>query len=629
MKAHRAVATGAMAFAPRILGRFGVVLTLVFPVAACPQPTGAPPGAPPSARTDAGAQAAVDARASSQASSPGRPPWPNMATAAWGQRVLEQRAQALPPSQQAGRIEAVLDALHELNPGSESRAAELAVAAFQTVKSPQERGTACALLAVALVLDPTVEGYKDRLIDAAGLAAYAGTLDASDSIGQAARAAVSAATGAVEQARRLVEVVSTTPRLGPEPRLFLALTRKLEGERGDAMVEDLRAALAARPASVRARALLAEFWLDVGLYPEAEREATIAGGSAPWLDAIRGRALALAGKPAEGVALLQAAEARLDEGHRGDALYWLGRTLTQLDTPTERVESIASSLSTRAGFAKESAILTALLAQKAGDYGKARALVEPLVKGPPRLPVDVDASWLLADACAGLGDVTCVNRAGARAVSLDGDDARLHTTRAAAALVGKSDGVDAAQELVESHRASPFDPKLAAKVSEAVVPGGDEAAARVRAARRALLRKAPQLVDGALAKERKNNTCRVCRALDAWAATGLDAAKKATAALDGAGPALAVDDLVRTVDALGAAPTEASIKALDRLAGDTRDIVKRAIHRARADHQDPDARRRRDAGESPDGAAPGFGPPPGLLGQPGAPAAHGPHGGGR
>jgi hypothetical protein len=202
---------------------------------------------------------------------------------------------------------------------------------------------------------------------------------------------------------------------------------------------------------------------------------------------------------------------------------------------------------------------------------------------------------MLTDACAGLGDVECVLKAGARAVSIDGDHGRFHTARAAAALVGKAE-VDVDEALREAHRASPFDEKLAAKVGEAVVPGGPAAAARVRAARRALLRHAPKLVDEALAPVAKAPSCRVCRALDAEAAAGVDQAQKAAQALGGEGPPLALADLLVVIDALGAAPDAQARKALDAIR-DEREPVVRAVARARADHKDPDDRRRRDAGE--------------------------------
>jgi hypothetical protein len=604
MKRRRGVQTRAMA---NVRDRALVVLSLSLALAAsgigCPSPsadTPAPPdagaarqaepsGAPPAAPAGAGAAAI-----------PGRPPHPNMATAAWGQRVLEHHASKAPPAPEGVGGGAVLDALHEMTPGSEARAAELAASWFGSATSARDRAGACALLGVALVLDPTVEGYKERITDAYGLAAYAGTLETSDSLGQAARALVGAAAGAVEQAKRLIEVVATTPKLGTEPRLFLALARRLTGERSDAMIEDLRAALAARPGSVRARANLAEVFLDLGLHAEAIAAATVppasAGAPRPWLECIRGRALVLDGKVDEGVALLKAHEGKLDEGRRGEALYWLGRSLTSTSAPGAEIEAIVASLGARPGFAKEAAVLEALVAQKAADYKKARALVEPIVRGVPSLPVDADAAWLLVDACAGLGDLACVDRAGGRAVAIDGDEGRLHLARGGAAVFGKAK-IDLEATWREAHRASPFDPRLAEKVGEPLLPGGTAAASRVRAARRALARKAPKVVDLALAPVATDKGCRPCRALDAAAASGPDAARKATRALEGEGPALSVGDLMLVINALGAAPLDDAAKALDRLAKDPRAPVQRAVERARGDHKDPDARRRRDAGE--------------------------------
>lgn len=613
--------------------RIVLSIATVFTLTACPpSTTSAPDAGSVAPSSDAGA-----AGATSAAGANGRPPYPNMATAAWGQRVLEQRVTALEPSltSTTTTISDVLDALHEMTPASTSRAASLAANAFRSAKTNSERGTATALLGAALVLDPTVDGYKERVTDAHGLAGYAGTLDAGDAVGQGARAVVMAAAGSIAQAKRLADVVSTTPNLSADARLFLALARRLTGDAGDATIEDLQKVIAARPTTGRARAALAELLLDIGLYREAAQAASISGAAPavpqPWLDAIRGRALVLDGKLDEGLALLKAAEPKLDEGNRGDALYWLGRSLTSKEgTPVAEIEAIASTLSARPGFQKEGDVLQALLAQRAGDYKKARALVEPHVRGRPMLPIDADASWLLVDACAGLGDLRCVDEVGARARAIDGDEARYQQARAAAVLVGKADRGDgdtgALGPLREAHRASPFDAKLAEKVNEPYVDVGTAggaggaspafAASRVRAARKALVRNAPKLVDTALAPilqakgANGGSACRVCRALDAEAAAGVDAALKATKAVGGAGPELALADLLAVIDALGEAPIKDAGDALAALEKkDTRGDVLAAIQKARGDHKDPDARKRRDAG---DAHAPGKDP-------------HGPH----
>ena len=116
-------------------------------------------------------------------------------------------------------------------------------------------------------------------------------------MGQGARAVVMAAAGSIAQAKRLADVVSTTPNLSADARMFLALARRLTGDSGDATIEDLQKVIAARPTSGRARAALAELLLDIGLYREAAEAASIAGAAQqPWLDAIRGRALVLDGK---------------------------------------------------------------------------------------------------------------------------------------------------------------------------------------------------------------------------------------------------------------------------------------------------------------------------------------------
>ncbi|MBI1948692.1 MAG: hypothetical protein HYS27_23600 [Deltaproteobacteria bacterium] len=544
----------------------------------------------------------VDAGAAPVAVVLKRPPFPNLATAAYGQRVLEERSAALPPDA-TGTVAATLAALHDVAPGSEQRAAVLGLAAARGAKTEAERATALALASAALVLDPVVEGYQERLTDAFGLAAYAATLDQSDNVAQGARALVGAAAGAVAQARGLIKSVDDNPvpaAVSADVRLLLALSRRVIGDRGDALVADLRAVLKANPTSLRARALLAEHLLELGLFDEA----IAAAGSppvAPWLAAVAARARVLKGEVAEGIAALRDIEGKVDEGRRGEVIYWLARSLTQTPDGAAEVQSLASALAPRPGFAKESKVLEALLAQVAGDYTKARTLLEPLVPGPPRLPVDVDALWLLVDACAGQGDLPCVEKAGAVVLEVDGDEGRLQVARAASVLVGKTDGAapEAAAKSVleafrEAHRLTPFDDKLAAKVGEPVVGGGAAAAARVRAARRALARGgAGGLVEEALAPV-KDAACRACRALAAAATLdGQEGARRALKALDGAGPPLAESDLIRVIDALGGFPMDGVRAALAGLEVDARPRVKQAVAKAKADLQDPNARARR------------------------------------
>jgi hypothetical protein len=371
---------------------------------------------------------------------------------------------------------------------------------------------------------------------------------------------------------------------------------------------------------LRVKAQLAEIYLDIGLYPEA---AKIADAPQPWLQSMRGRALVLDGKVDDGIKLLKDNQDKLDEGRRGDVLYWLGRSLTQVDGKDGEVDAIEATLAARAGYAKEAAVLQGLQLVKAGEFAKARDLIDPMVKrNAPGLPSDVDAMWLLVDACAGAGDAECVSRAGARAIANDGDYARLSLARAALGLVGKAN-VDVDDALREAHRASPFDAKLAEKVKEQVVDGGPAAANRIRAARRAIVHRSPKLANLALAPIEKTAACRVCRALKAAAASGVDAASLGVKAVQGKGPALCVADDVAVIHALGAAPTDDARKALDSFAGDTREPIKKALAGAHADHKDPDARKRRDEGsdehEHKLPPAPGAPPPINVDGPKGAP----------
>ncbi|MCC7072129.1 MAG: hypothetical protein IT383_12445 [Deltaproteobacteria bacterium] len=561
-----------------------ITLLAVLVLAACPEQP-----APATPAPDAGVARVAPHK---------RPPFPNLATAAYGQRVLEERSAALPPGA-TGSLPQVMAALHDIDPGTEARAVDLAFAAAKSARTEQERATALALAAAALVLDPVVDGYQERLTDAFGLAAYAATLDQSDTLAQAARALVGAAAGAVAQGESLVKGITDSPSptaVTPDARLLVALARRVVGARGDALVTDLRTVLKANPDSRRARALLAEHLLELGLFDEA-RDAAGAPPAAPWLAAIAARARVLGGDVAGGVAALREAEGKVDEGRRGEVIYWLARSLTQAPDKSAEVQSLAAALAPRPGYAKESQVLLALLAQQAGEYGKARTMLDPLVQARPRLPVDVDAMWLLVDSCAGDGDLPCVEQVGARARIIDGDEARLQVARAAAVLVGKAAG--SAPDTVtnafrEAHRLAPFDDKLAEKVGDPVVAGGAAAAGRVRAARRALARGGASMLAAEALAPIKDPGCRVCRALVAAAAADLhEGARRALAALEGDGPPLAEADLVRVIDALGGAPVDGVRPALAKLDQDARPKVKEAVARARADLQDVGARARR------------------------------------
>lgn len=575
-----------MIAAPRLL-----LLLLVLLAGACPE---SPP--PPPKAVDAGTPAATPLK---------RPPHPNLATAAFGQRVVEERLSALGPDAR-GTVADAMAALHDVAPGGEARVVTLALAALRDARTDAERGTALALAAVGLVLDPVVDGYKERLTDAHGLAAYAGTLDQSDATGQAARALVGAAAGAVEQARQRIHAIEDNPApgaLSADARLLLALTRRVLGERGDALVGGLREVLKTQPQSLRARALLAEQLLELGLYPET-LAVTGTPPASPWLGAIAARARVLVGEVDAGIAALREVEGKVDEGHRGEVLYWLARSLTQRPDSGAEVQGIASALAPRPGYAKESRVLEALQAQQAGDYAKARSILEPLASGPPRQSIDVDALALLMDACAGLGDRPCVDKVGAMLLRVDGDEGRVQVARAASVLVGKADGSvpeGVVDTFREAHRLTPFDDKLAAKVGDPVVDGGATAAARVRAARRALARgDGAALATEALAPV-KDPACRVCRALLASATPDpQEAVRRALRALEGAGPPLAEADLVRVIDTLGGFALPEAKKALADLDKDPRAGVKQAVALARAELQNPAARatRKGDAHDS-------------------------------
>lgn len=552
-----------------------------------------------------------------------RPPFPNMATATWGTRVIEERAAKADP-ELVGRgykaaLEAALHELHSLEDGSEARAVSAAVAAWRAAQADPERATAAALAAAALTLDPSPEGYKERLTDAHGLAAYAGTLEPGTVLSQAARAFVAIAAGRVYEGQKLVSVLSGGPGLDVDAQLFLGLSRFYLAERSDAALAPWFAVLKDKPESGRARAVLAEMFLDLGMSGRVLEVLALPGApKSPFLDALKGRALVLEGQHDEGVKLLKEAEGKLAEARRGQALYWLGRSLTRGDTLDEAT-AVLATLSSRPGYEHEVALLDALLAQLRGDFARAKQRAQSVcrTRGAP-LHLALECQWATVDACAGLGDQACVENWARRALGADGDKARLEQARAALALVGKAEGVDAEVALRRAHLLSPFDEQLGARVQVEAVPGGARVAAAVRAARRAQLFDAKDAASEALKPVvEKNRACRVCRALFALSARDVDeGARRAVRALDGAGPPLDEDDLVALIDLLGGSPIDEGKRVLAELAKDARPAVKAAVARARADLKDPEGRKRRkeDAhGHGDEPAAPGTVPVPSLA----------------
>src|SRR5690606_28471237 len=148
------------------------------------------------------------------------PPFPNMATAAWGAEVIEGLA---PEPPRAVSPEDALALLHSLAPGSERRLVALGAALPRSGEGQDDRSLGAALAAAGLVLDPRVEGYKARLVDAHGLMAYAGTFSESVAPAQAARAFVAVATGRVYDGEKLIGVMSAGARPDADTALLLAL----------------------------------------------------------------------------------------------------------------------------------------------------------------------------------------------------------------------------------------------------------------------------------------------------------------------------------------------------------------------------------------------------------------------
>jgi len=549
-----------------------------------------------------------------------RPPHPTMASALWGEQVAADlgRTVAGEPAASAAESRPLLTqavvSLHTLQPGDEARARRLATRAWQAAPDDATRSTALAVAALAMVLDPAVEGYTERLTDAFGLAAWAGTLDAGDGAGQAARAVVGAAAGAVRQARALIDLLAATPKLPDDTRGLLALARDGVRDRSDALHDDLEAGLRARPDSARLRAIRGERLLELGLVDDAL--ALVKDAREPALVILAGRALVLADRPADAVARLQPLVeplAGVDEPRRAEAMAWLG--LAQARDASRDPEAAAAAratqtaLSPRPGWAREAALIEATVLLGAGDLEAGRRNMTPLAQGTPTstLLVERVLTGALLDTCGALGDAPCVERAARRLRLLDVDDARVLRARAAvvAGDAGAARPADAPATDAGAISADAGSPDAGATSTDAgapalqqeadrLAPGTPAQQARLLAVRRArvarCLERARSTLDTLLAEPE----LRVARALAVpFRSDPLARAKQAAAAVGGRGAPLAEDDLVDVIDALGGARLKDSEALFSTLGADPRPRIRRAVARARDELKDPEARRRR------------------------------------
>jgi hypothetical protein len=587
-----------------------------------------------------------------------RPPHPTMASALWGEQValqLGRTIDAAPPTPGAAATDArallaqAVTALHTLEPGAEPRARELAVRAWKAAPDDVTRGTALAVAAMAMVLDPTVDGYAERLTDAFGLAAYAGTVDATDATGQCARAIVGAAAGASRQARALIDLVASTPTLGDDTRAMLALARDAVRDRSDAFFDDVAGGLRARPDGARLKAAQADRLLELCLLDDALK--VVDGAKAPALAVIAGRARVLAGDDASGIALLQPLAERLtgvDEPRRAEALFWLGLAQARGATTADAARATQAALTLRAGWAKEGALLGAVVDVTAGNLDAAKKALLPLAQGTPSSTVIVERIVVttLLDVCGATGDLACVDRAARRHRLLDVDP--TPPLRARAAALAKASATSTTTPMTPMTNGSPdagvADAGTATTTTTSPSPGGTPTAEELKqeadrlspgtsaqqrgllAVRRALASKCPERARSTIEALAKDPDLRAARALAAsFRATPLLSAQQAAAAITGKGAPLAEDDLVDVVDALGGARLKDTEALLTLLGKDPRTRIQRAVERARLDLKDPESRRKRLAGEhAEEGALPSTSPttggpegvPPNLPGLP-------------
>ncbi len=552
----------------------------------CADSTDGPRRAPPPAAKD------KDPSSSSSARDLQRPPHPNMASAAWGEHVAATLAKDLVVG--AGDVGSLqmeaLSALRSLDPGSEARARDLALRHWKAATTDAGRGLGLALAAVALVLDPTVDGYGERLTDAAGLSIYAGTVDSSDSVGQCARAVVGAAAGSLRQARELIKLVDETPAVPgsvADVRGWLAIARDSTFDGSDAFFADADQGLVQHPDNVRLRVLVVGHLLELGFVDDALK--SLGTRTELPLVLLRGRAELARAQPAAAVALLAPLAQGLigvDEPRRAEALFWLA--LAQLDVgaaPGSDLTSARASIAAlepRPGWKKETILLNAVLARREGRTDDAKKALLPLGTGTPTSTVVIErriAAELLDMCAVATQDMPCVEKTVRHLALLDVDVARVALARA--------------QVLTAAGTFKPEDHAVTTEAAR-LAPGDEALAGRLLAVRRALDARAPLLAAPHLKQLLKDRELRVARALRVQVARDPpETARFAAAAITGLGLPLAESDLVDVVAGLGAFKLKESESLLTLLDKDERPAVRSAVQLARNDLKDPDARKKR------------------------------------
>lgn len=534
------------------------------------------------------------------ASTTQRPPHPNMASAAWGERVANELATTLGNVVDGDAKLLLSDArtkLLSLDPGSEKQARDLALRSWKRAADDAGRGAALATVALALVLDPTVDGYAERLTDAAGIAIYAGTVDASDSIGQCSRAVVGAAAGSVRQARALIKLVDETPKVGDDVRGWLAIARDSTRDGSDAFFDDAKKGLASKPDNIRLHALYADHLLELGFVDDAI--ASLGKRNEAPLVLLQGRAQLERGEPGGAIALLQPLAERLvavDEPRRAEALFWLA--LAQLDGAAEGADLSSSkatiaALEPRPGWRKETLLLNAIVAAHEGRFEDAKKILTPLTNGTPTSTVVIErriTAEMLALCSVRTKDAACVEKQIRRLGVLDVDAGRFARARSAVLTVDGVPSGNAAELATES------------SLMAGGGPLGDVVTLRkLVSVRRAFASKAPSLAAGVVDELAKNPTLRLARAFKMRLARDPpETARLAAAAVTGLGPPLAESDLVDVIGGLAAHKTKNSESLIALFDKDARPAVQQAVALARSDLKDPDSRKKRMATERGD-----------------------------
>lgn len=477
-------------------------------VAGCKAKESAPPAPPPSAIKIPDGKGAKPTADSPTGVAPGpldRPPYPAMATAAYGEAVLKSLAASAPaPVEGVNSRQLGFAKLDGAADGSEVEARTLLAAAYKATDDETQKAHAAAGLIFSLVLDTDPVGYLARLTDAYGIHMFLSVPKRGGRLVDAARTLVMAASGRMNEAQPSAERLAEGDPKEIWPRLAEGIAWGMAGEHGKSM-EGLNAAAAIEGAPARVFLERGKVLLALGEVEAAAKDAAVAIKASPDCSRcklLEAQALAFGTKPAEGVTRLDTlAASNVPEVVKAEALA-VAAVLDAGLGNTDAAGARAEKLRGMKGFKAEAALASGVVASASGQAEQAVLALNEGIKALPPGPLRVHAlMWL------GRHSLALKNHARAAEV-LKMLEKEAGPSAEAAELIAQAkealgEAAEAKDERLRAYALDPYDAKRAAAAGRKVRPGGDGARTRVERVWRLLGMKAPKMAKPVLDEAEK------------------------------------------------------------------------------------------------------------------------------